>query len=99
MNDRNDKKDHAPQRSQQSSGQQQQQGGEGAQYGEGNYKATRDYNKGVKEHMQGHDVEKEARDAAPKNDAEARDMERAEEAGRSRAKGDSKEMPEDPNER
>ncbi|HST00918.1 MAG TPA: hypothetical protein VLJ84_04600 [Usitatibacter sp.] len=85
--------------SQKPSGQQQQQGGEGRQYGEGNYKATRDYNDGVKDHMQNHDVEKEARDAAPKSDAEARDMERAEEAGRSRAKGESKDAPEDPNER
>jgi len=88
-----------PGKPQEPSGQQQPQGGQGRQYGEGNYKATRDYNKGVKEHMQHHDVEKEARDAAPKSDAEARDMERAEEAGRSRAKGDSKEMPEDPGDR
>jgi len=79
--------------------QQQQQSGEGQQYGEGNYKATRQYNEGVKEHMQKHDVEREARDAAPKSDAEARDMERAEEEGRSRAKGDSKDAPEDPSER
>ena len=68
-------------------------------HGEGNYKATRDYNDGVKEHMQNHDVEKEARDAAPKSDAEARDMERAEEAGRAPAKSNSKEMPEDPGKR
>ncbi|HXF79201.1 MAG TPA: hypothetical protein VN598_10090 [Usitatibacter sp.] len=81
------------------SGQQQQQGGEGPQYGEGNYKATRQYNEGVKDHMQHHDVEKEARDAAPRSDAEARDMERAEEEGRSRAKGDSGDKPEDPAQR
>ena len=77
----------------------QPQGGEGRQFGEGNYKATRDYNEGLKEHMQNHDIEKEARDAAPGSESEAQDMERAEEAGRSRAKGDSKEMPEDPAER
>jgi len=88
-----------PGKPQEPSGQQQPQGGQGRQYGEGNYKATRDYNAGVKDHMQHHDVEKEARDAAPQSDAEARDMERAEEAGRSRAKGGSKEMPEDPGER
>ena len=69
------------------------------EHGEGNYKATRDYNEGVKDHMQHHDVEKEARDAAPKSDAEAQDMERAEEAGRSRAKGDLKDVPEDPGKR
>lgn len=79
-----------PKKPQEPSGQQQQQGGEGEQYGEGNYKATRQYNEGVKDHMQHHDVDKEARDAAPKSDAEAREMERAEEEGRSRAKGDSR---------
>ena len=79
--------------------QQQPQDGEGKQYGEGNYKATRDYDQGLKQHMQTHDVEKEARDAAPRSDAEAREMQRAEEAGRSRARGDSKEKPEDPSER
>jgi hypothetical protein len=67
-------------------GQQQQQGGAQGQYGEGNYKATRDYNAGVKDHMQHHDVEKEARDAAPKSDAEQREMDRAEQAGKSRSK-------------
>ena len=79
--------------------QQQKQSGEGQQYGEGSYSGTRQYNEGVKEHMQNHDVEKEARDAAPKSDAEARDMERAEDAGRSRAKGESKDAPENPGER
>jgi len=66
--------------------QQQQQGAGQGQYGEGNYKATRDYNAGVKDHMQHHDVEKEARDAAPKSDAEQREMDRAEQAGKSRSK-------------
>jgi hypothetical protein len=93
MND--DPKKAAPK----SPGQQQEQGGQGQQHGEGNYKATRDYNDGLKDHMRNHDVEKEGRDAAPKSDAEARDMERAEDAGRSRAKGESKDTPEDPGER
>ena len=31
--------------------QQQQQSGEGQPYGEGNYKATRDYERGLKEHI------------------------------------------------
>jgi hypothetical protein len=67
-------------------GQQQQQGGAQGQYGEGNYKATRDYNAGVKDHMQHHDVEKEARDAAPKNEQEKREMEQAEQLGKSKSK-------------
>ena len=69
------------------SGQQQQQGGEGQQYGEGNYKATRDYNRGMKEHVEHHDIEKEARDAAPRNASEEKEMEEAERIGRSKARG------------
>jgi hypothetical protein len=68
--------------------QQQAQGGEGQQYGEGNYKATRQYNEGMKEHVQNHDIEKEARDAAPRTAAEEKDMEEAERIGRSKAKGE-----------
>jgi hypothetical protein len=78
----------SPQQPRQSSGGQQQAGsGEGKQYGEGNYKATRDYNRGVKEHMQTHDVEREARDAAPRSEEEARQMQEAEREGRGKARG------------
>ena len=92
MNPSNDKQ---PQ--QQGGQQQQQQSGEGQQYGEGNYKATRDYNRGLKEHVEHHDIEKDARDAAPKNDQEAREMEEAEREGLSRAKGNSAKAEDDPN--
>ena len=68
--------------------QQQQQSGEGQQYGEGNYKATRDYNRGLKEHVQNHDIEKEARDAAPRSASEEKEMQEAERIGRGRARGD-----------
>ena len=79
------------------SSRQQQQSGEGQQYGEGNYKATRQYNEGLKEHMQHHDIEKEARDAAPKSAAEEKEMEDAERVARGRARGDdSKDSPDDP---
>ena len=57
-------------------------------YGEGNYEATRQYNKGVKEHMDKHDIEKEARDAAPKSDAEAKEMLDAEREAASRSKAE-----------
>jgi len=60
------------------------------EHGEGNYKATRQYNEGLKEHVEHHDIEKDARDAAPKNEQEAREMEDAERAGRSRSKGEGK---------
>ena len=77
--------------------QQQQQSGEGQQYGEGNYKATRDYNRGLKEHVENHDIEKEARDAAPENDKVAREMDDAEREAASRAKGRSAKTEDDPN--
>jgi hypothetical protein len=68
-------------------GQQQSgSGGEGGQYGEGNYQATRDYDRGLKEHLKTHDIEREARDAAPRSEEEARQMREAEEAGKSRAR-------------
>jgi hypothetical protein len=70
------------------SGQQQQQGGEGQQYGEGNYKATKQYNEGMKDHVQHHDIEQEARDAAPRNADEERAMEDAERIGRSKSRGE-----------
>lgn len=73
-------------------GRQQQQSGQGEtneskEYGEGNYKATRQYNEGLKEHVQHHDIEKEARDAAPRSADEEREMEEAERIARSRARG------------
>jgi hypothetical protein len=77
--------------------QQQQQSGEGQQYGEGNYKATRDYNRGLKDHVEHHDIEKEARDAAPQSEEEAKEMEDAERGGASRAKGRSAKTEDDPN--
>jgi hypothetical protein len=77
--------------------QQQQQSGEGQQYGEGNYKATRDYNRGLKDHVEHHDIEKEARDAAPRSKDEERGMEEAEREGLSRAKGNPAKAEDDPN--
>ncbi|MEO5691536.1 MAG: hypothetical protein ABIQ72_00290 [Usitatibacter sp.] len=68
--------------------QQAQQSGEGQQYGEGNYKAAKQYNDGLKDHVEHHDIEKEARDAAPKNENEAKEMEEAERIGRSHSKGE-----------
>src|SRR5207237_5902819 len=82
---RNDRKPQG--KPEDSSQQQQPQSGEGQQYGEGNYKATRDYAKGLKEHMEHHDIEREARDAAPRNASEEKAMEDAERAGRRKAKG------------
>ena len=69
-------------------GQQQMQGGEGQEYGEGSYKGTRQYNEGVKEHMQHHDIEREARNAEPRTAAEEKELEEAERIGRSKSRGE-----------
>jgi hypothetical protein len=87
MNPKPEQGGDRPQQNPQGGQQQQQQSGEGQQYGEGNYKATRDYNKGMKDHVEHHDIEQEARDAAPRTAAEEKEMEEAERIGRSRAKG------------
>ena len=71
-------------------------GGEGKQYGEGSYSGTRQYNKGLKEHIQSHDIEREAHDAAPRSKDEAKQMEQAEQIGRSRARGNSHRSPDEP---
>jgi len=80
-----DKKDGA--------GQQQAQDSQGQQMGEGSYSGTKQYNEGLKKHMNQHDIEKEALDAAPKNDAEAREMEEAERIARSKSRGEDSGMP------
>ena len=83
---------------------QQQQSGSaaGRQHGEGNYEATRQYNAGLKDHVEHHDIEKEARDAAPRSEAEEREMEEAERIGRARSRGEgggAGDGPEDPGEK
>jgi hypothetical protein len=57
-------------------------------YGEGNYEATRQYNEHLKEHVENHDIEQEARDAAPRTDYEEREMREAEAEGKSRSRGE-----------
>ncbi|MEO8310354.1 MAG: hypothetical protein ABI520_04195 [Caldimonas sp.] len=56
--------------------------------GEGDYDAGRRYDKASREFAESGKVEPAARDAAPENEREAEDMERAEEAGKSHAKGE-----------
>lgn len=68
--------------------QQQVQSGEGQQYGEGNYKATRQYNEGLKEHVENHDIEREARDAEPRTASEEKEMEEAERFARGKSRGE-----------
>lgn len=54
--------------------------------GEGDYDAARRYEDKLRDHVQHHDVEREAREAEPKSEGEQREMERAEQTGKRRAK-------------
>jgi hypothetical protein len=58
--------------------------------GEGDYRSARRYRRDVQEFVAGHheeDIEELARDAAPRSEAEQRDMLEAEREGRARARG------------
>jgi hypothetical protein len=68
-------------------GQQRQQSGQNV-HGEGNYAATRQYDDATKQYVESGRVEEAARAAAPKSQAEAREMEAAEAEGKRRAKGE-----------
>ena len=56
--------------------------------GEGDYNAGRRYDKASREFAESGKVEPGARDAAPDDEREAEDMERAETEGKSHAKGE-----------
>lgn len=56
--------------------------------GEGNYDATRRYDKAATDFVQSGKVDQAARDARPKSEAEAEAMKKAEQEGKSHAKGE-----------
>ena len=56
------------------------------QMGEGSYEGTRDYNQRQAEYQKTHDVQKDAEAAKPKSEEEARDLQQAEDEGKSHAK-------------
>ena len=56
------------------------------EHGEGNYKATRDYNERTKRFVESGQVEQAAENAAPHDEQEAAEMRQAEDIGRSHAK-------------
>lgn len=58
------------------------------EHGEGNYKASRDYNEATKKFVESGRVEQAAREAQPKSKTEAAQMTNAETEGRHRAKGE-----------
>ena len=55
--------------------------------GEGEYDAARRYDKQAHDFAKSGKVDKAAKEAKPDNAAQAKDLKRAEEAGKSRAKG------------
>ena len=55
-------------------------------HGEGNYKASKDYNDATKKFVESGKVDAAAEQAKPRNDQEAREMQDAEQAGKSKAK-------------
>jgi hypothetical protein len=61
-------------------------GNENKEYGEGNYKASRQYNDATKKFVESGRVDEAARDAAPTSDAEAADMRNAETEAKKHAK-------------
>lgn len=56
--------------------------------GEGDYQAARRYRQRVKEYLDGANVRKAAKQAAPRSRGEAEQLSAAEAAGRKRAKGE-----------
>lgn len=54
--------------------------------GEGDYKAARRYNEATRQFVKEEDVTEAARDAEPQSSSEEQQLERAEQAGRERAK-------------
>ena len=59
---------------------------QGEVQGEGDYRAARRYNKATREFVEDEDVAEAARDEEPKSEREQQQLERAEQAGRERAK-------------
>lgn len=58
------------------------------EHGEGNYKATRDYNERTKRFIDSGKVDEAAREAEPATPQEAAELQRAEDIGKSHAKGE-----------
>jgi hypothetical protein len=67
-------------------------------HGEGNYKATRDYNEATKKFIEAGKVDKAARDAQPRSQEEAQQMKQAEQAALLRAKDSPPPVKEPPQE-
>ncbi|MBK0394721.1 hypothetical protein [Ramlibacter algicola] len=66
----------------------QQPGEKPQQMGEGSYEATKDYQERIGRYLEDADVEKDAENAKPRSEEEARELERAEREGQSHSKGE-----------
>jgi hypothetical protein len=64
------------------------QAGDQQQMGEGSYEATRDYQKNIGEYLKKADVEQDAQAAKPRSEQEARELNEAEQEGKSHSKGE-----------
>ena len=62
--------------------------GKPQQMGEGSYEGTRDYQQRTQEYLKKADVEADAEKAKPRSAEEARELEQAEEEGKSHSKGE-----------
>lgn len=62
------------------------------EHGEGNYKATRQYDDATKEFVKSGQVEDAASKASPRNPQEKEEMENAERAGREKSKGEDPQL-------
>lgn len=65
-------------------------GTDGPVQGEGDYEAARRHRESASRHAQERDLEREAREAAPRSPEEARDLVDAERVGRERSRGDDR---------
>ena len=61
-------------------------------HGEGNYRASREYNEATRRFVRSGRVAQAGRQAKPRDRDEATELERAEQAGKSRAKGEDPEL-------
>ena len=60
------------------------------EHGEGNYKATKDYNDATKQFIDSGKVDDAAQKAKPRNESEARQLTQAEQEGKSHSKGEDR---------
>lgn len=63
-------------------------GGKPQQMGEGSYEGSRDYKERTERYLEKADVEKDADAAKPRSEDEARELQQAEEEGRSHSRGE-----------